>query len=88
MAAMGQIAFDEYGRPFIILKDQDTKQRLSGIEAHKVCLFITDFLFFVHFIHPLRVILVTHPSGEEHREHVEDIAGSQRPRQVDGVARW
>lgn len=35
MSAMGQIAFDEYGRPFIILKDQDTKQRLSGIEAHK-----------------------------------------------------
>ncbi len=32
---MGSIAFDEYGRPFIILRDQDTKQRLSGIEAHK-----------------------------------------------------
>jgi len=34
-AAMGSIAFDEYGRPFIILRDQETKQRLSGIEAHK-----------------------------------------------------
>lgn len=32
---MGSIAFDEYGRPFIILRDQDTKQRLSGVEAHK-----------------------------------------------------
>ena len=32
---MGTIAFDEYGRPFIIIRDQDTKQRLSGIEAHK-----------------------------------------------------
>lgn len=32
---MGQIAFDEYGRPFIILRDQDRKMRLSGIEAHK-----------------------------------------------------
>lgn len=32
---MGSIAFDEYGRPFIIMRDQDTKQRLSGIEAHK-----------------------------------------------------
>ena len=35
-AAMGSIAFDEYGRPFIIIRDQDTKQRLSGVEAHKV----------------------------------------------------
>ena len=30
------IAFDEYGHPFIILKDQSTKRRLAGIEAHKV----------------------------------------------------
>ncbi|XP_065920674.1 T-complex protein 1 subunit epsilon-like [Dysidea avara] len=29
------IAFDEYGHPFIILKDQSTKRRLAGIEAHK-----------------------------------------------------
>jgi T-complex protein 1 subunit epsilon len=36
---MGSIAFDEYGRPFIILRDQETKQRLSGIEAHKVRFF-------------------------------------------------
>lgn len=35
MAQMGQIAFDEYGRPFIILKDQDSQKRLTGIEAHK-----------------------------------------------------
>lgn len=32
---MGQIAFDEYGRPFIILRDQEKKTRLTGIEAHK-----------------------------------------------------
>lgn len=30
------IAFDEFGRPFVILKDQSTKTRLHGIEAHKV----------------------------------------------------
>jgi len=35
MNSMGQIAFDEYGRPFIILRDQDKKSRLTGIEAHK-----------------------------------------------------
>ncbi|CAH8521833.1 unnamed protein product [Heterobilharzia americana] len=33
--AQGQLAFDEYGRPFIILKDQEKKKRLCGIEAHK-----------------------------------------------------
>ena len=32
----GQIAFDEYGRPFVILRDQDKKSRLTGIEAQKV----------------------------------------------------
>jgi len=31
----GSIAFDEYGRPFIILRDQDRQQRLTGTEAIK-----------------------------------------------------
>ncbi|ESO96409.1 hypothetical protein LOTGIDRAFT_150024 [Lottia gigantea] len=35
MASTGSIAFDEYGRPFIILRDQENKTRLTGIEAHK-----------------------------------------------------
>lgn len=35
-SAMGTIAFDEYGRPFIIIRDQDSKTRLQGIEAHKM----------------------------------------------------
>ena len=30
------LAFDEYGRPFIIIRDQGQKQRLKGIEAQKV----------------------------------------------------
>ena len=29
-------AKDEYGRPFIILREQQKKSRLSGIEAQKV----------------------------------------------------
>jgi len=29
------LIFDEYGRPFIIIKDQDKKQRVRGIEALK-----------------------------------------------------
>lgn len=39
MAAFpGSIAFDEYGRPFIILKDQDKQKRLTGNDAIKVIL--------------------------------------------------
>lgn len=32
----GSIAFDEYGRPFIIIRDQDKQKRLTGIDALKV----------------------------------------------------
>nr|8SFE_E Chain E, T-complex protein 1 subunit epsilon [Homo sapiens]8SFE_e Chain e, T-complex protein 1 subunit epsilon [Homo sapiens]8SFF_E Chain E, T-complex protein 1 subunit epsilon [Homo sapiens]8SFF_e Chain e, T-complex protein 1 subunit epsilon [Homo sapiens]8SG8_E Chain E, T-complex protein 1 subunit epsilon [Homo sapiens]8SG8_e Chain e, T-complex protein 1 subunit epsilon [Homo sapiens]8SG9_E Chain E, T-complex protein 1 subunit epsilon [Homo sapiens]8SG9_e Chain e, T-complex protein 1 su len=34
-ASMGTLAFDEYGRPFLIIKDQDRKSRLMGLEALK-----------------------------------------------------
>ena len=30
------IAFDESGRPFIILREQSKKKRVKGLEAHKV----------------------------------------------------
>lgn len=32
----GTLAFDEFGRPFIIIKDQGKKSRLTGLEAHRV----------------------------------------------------
>ncbi|XP_054752327.1 T-complex protein 1 subunit epsilon-like [Lytechinus pictus] len=35
MSSLGSLAFDEYGRPFIIIRDQDSKSRLTGIEAQK-----------------------------------------------------
>ncbi|XP_020391216.1 T-complex protein 1 subunit epsilon [Stegostoma tigrinum] len=35
MSTLGTLAFDEYGRPFIIVKDQETKSRLTGLEALK-----------------------------------------------------
>ncbi|KTF95754.1 hypothetical protein cypCar_00010839 [Cyprinus carpio] len=35
MSSLGTLAFDEYGRPFIIIKDQDKKSRLTGLEALK-----------------------------------------------------
>ena len=38
------LCFDEYGRPFIVIKDQANKVRLSGIDAQKVNI-ICFFLF-------------------------------------------
>jgi len=35
MTAIGSLQFDEYGRPFLILRDQDSQSRLSGIDAQK-----------------------------------------------------
>ena len=35
MASFGSIAFDEFGRPFIILRDQDKQKRLTGKDAMK-----------------------------------------------------
>jgi len=35
MSAVGQLVFDEYGKPIIILKDQDSQKRLTGIDALK-----------------------------------------------------
>lgn len=39
MAAFpGSVAFDEYGRPFIIIRDQEQQKRLTGNDALKVSL--------------------------------------------------
>lgn len=49
-AIPGTIAFDEYGRPFIIIRDQANQKRLSGIDALKVL---------VHFVSNYAIINVT-----------------------------
>jgi len=35
MASIGSLAFDEYGRPFLILRDQENQKRLTGKDAIK-----------------------------------------------------
>ena len=47
MASVGHLAFDEFGRPVFVLRDQDQQQRLVGNEAIKVCFYFP--LFFVPF---------------------------------------
>eukprot|EP00045_Choanoeca_perplexa_P005698 m.47899 g.47899 ORF g.47899 m.47899 type:complete len:541 (-) comp13250_c0_seq1:78-1700(-) len=34
-ARNGQVTFDEYGRPFVIIRDEGSKARISGLEAQK-----------------------------------------------------
>ena len=40
------VAFDDYGRPFIVLRQQGQKERLKGIEAHKSHIIAARFSFF------------------------------------------
>nr|CDJ88112.1 Chaperonin Cpn60 TCP-1 domain containing protein [Haemonchus contortus] len=35
MATMAQLMFDEFGQPFIVMRDQEKQKRLTGIEALK-----------------------------------------------------
>ena len=35
-AAVGSLAFDEFGRPFLILRDQNNQNRITGKDAIKV----------------------------------------------------
>lgn len=32
-----QVLFDEFGQPFIVVRDQEKQKRLTGIDALKVC---------------------------------------------------
>lgn len=47
----GSIAFDEYGRPFLILRDQDKQKRLTGNDAIKVynLYVLALFRFWLHW---------------------------------------
>lgn len=51
MTSIGSLAFDEFGRPFLILRDQGSQMRLSGKDAIKVSL---------HFIGRKPAHLVAH----------------------------
>jgi len=42
------LAFDETGRPYLILREQGKKKRVKGLEAHKVIFIIT--IIFIKFI--------------------------------------
>lgn len=38
------LVFDEYGRPFIIMRDQGKKSRVKGLAAQKVLTMISNII--------------------------------------------
>lgn len=50
----GSIAFDEFGRPFIIIRDQDKQKRLTGIDALKV----TEKFGYVYKLFALTALII------------------------------
>jgi T-complex protein 1 subunit epsilon len=44
MPSVGTLAFDEFGRPVLILRGQESKTRLFGMEAHKVFIQYPSYL--------------------------------------------
>lgn len=48
----GTFAFDEYGRPFIILREQEKQKRITGTDAIKVQrISIFRYILFFYRIH-------------------------------------
>ena len=62
------LAFDETGRPYIILREQAKKKRIKGIEAHKVCK--TSIEFVLTFL----CIIDKHFSRSYRRKSFKDIS--------------
>ena len=79
--AVGQLMFDEYGQPFIVIKEQERKQRLTGIEALKVHAVVMHFVTFC-------LSSVTHSRGAHRRVDAALVAWPTGPRQDARVARW
>ena len=80
------LAFDENGRPFIILRDQGEKKRVKGLEAHKVSRLVRSVerfdtglsaSFWKHPILPLLISLDQHPGSNHCGRPHEDIPRTQ-----------
>ena len=71
------LVFDEYGKPFIIIRDQGSQKRLTGLDAQKVWL--------AHFPPPSLRAAVSHSCGAERGKHSEDVAGPTWHGQNAGV---
>ena len=66
--------WDQYGRPFIILREQGRKVRTHGVEAIKV----RDPLFSLWKLFGPEKSTATYPRRKDSRQHHPDVAGTKR----------
>ncbi|KAJ8558729.1 hypothetical protein ON010_g8721 [Phytophthora cinnamomi] len=80
------MVFDEYGRPFIILRDQEQKERIKGVEAIKRCAVVYYTRCQKLGIHRCRKLQPAeqHPGGAHRVEPAAHVAGPARHGQDDG----
>lgn len=71
------LIFDENGRPFIVLRDQDKKKRTKGLEAHKVNNFFVS-----------KTYLGQHHCRKDSRKSFENLLGTKGNGQNAGQPRW
>lgn len=75
------LAFDESGRPFIILREQQKKKRTKGLEAHKVS-FVVILCNFEYYL------LDQHPCCRHSSKSLENFPRSKRYGQNAGFTGW
>ena len=63
------IAFDEFGRPFIIIREQEKKKRLKGLEAFRVS---NCFEYFC------KIYLVKYLGRKNSLKYLKNISWSKR----------
>lgn len=92
MAAFpGSVAFDEYGRPFIIIRDQEQQKRLTGNDALKVRLFYMYKFHIISICHYLKLLLtkflflVSYFGCSTNCWNSKNITWSKRVGQNDGI---
>ena len=79
------LIFDEYGRPFIILREQQQKARIKGIEAQKANIMVSDRPQFIEAsvieavsTYILSNLLILYSGCEGCVQLIEDISWTQR----------
>ncbi len=68
------LAFDEYGRPYIVLKEQDSRRRIKGVDAIKVIILLSretslpqNLLLLLLDLHWVQRVLINCLSPETNR---------------------
>ena len=61
------LTFDEFGNPFIIIREQDKKQRIKGLDAIRVCFGSVGVL----------IVVGEYSGGAHPLLHVENVSGTE-----------